>query len=311
MANESLNTGVETALEAATQTGQIEYPLTPEYESDGEEETIEKPAEAEEPEEEVAEVETFLPQEDAKGTSENKGVTPPPEQKPEAKTEDQDNTKPDDYYRSQGEFDKAFSARLNKERAKIEQDVAGQLGVPISEAREIILETKAKKLIEQNPEMHMSLEFAKDYVKRGAEPVQPKQETAKDTTSGGFDYDAWAENVSREEAIIKAIDPEFSVEKYAAESEIFKTAMVQGKSTADAYKLAKESERNQRSQLEDVKKTAQKEVLEKIKSSGEKAMTNTAKGKGESRGERKYSDSEIATINARIKQGYVAKNPYA
>lgn len=138
----------------------------------------------------------------------------------------------------------AFSARLKQEKGKMDADWSQSLlGLSKDEAADVILEYKAQKLMEENPDMNMSLEFAKRQIKLEMKS-QPAQASAKDDgqqlEAPKFDLAAWTRRTATEETILQQQlnDPTFNITDYKEKHPMFKAAILGGAYPLQAYKLA-------------------------------------------------------------------------
>lgn len=319
MANEDLNTGVETVQDAA---GQQEYEYGGEFDDEGLEDGIQDdvPAdteepEAEEPEEEGVTVEELLAEDDdeGKGVKETSAADLPSTEPEGTKPED---TNPEPNAPAPQVDPKAFAAKLKNEREKMEREVADTLGVSLKEASEIVLEKQARDLMEKNKGMNMTFEFAKEQIllQRGLkaaqqptrqteQPAAQQQEPAQKKPEVD---NAVIERMKSEEKTIQMFDKDFSIVKYK-DNPVFRQAYAETRSIADAYQRTKEYEDGIRAAA---KKEGQQETIKSITSSAKKAPTNTSKETGAPRPKdpMKMTDAEIERINHAVKMGARVKN---
>lgn len=172
----------------------------------------------------------------------------------------------------------AFAKRLSAEKRKMEST----LGMPLEEAAEIILESKARKLMDDNKDMNMTLDVAKRII-RGEQPApeQKSDEGAEQPSEKRFEVGTkehvawWKQRIADEEPLLQAAlnDPNMTVRAYAKQNPAFDAALRVGNTPIQALKIAQSVEPLIKQQAKTAAADAQKEMLKKIGDSNARAVT--------------------------------------
>jgi hypothetical protein len=261
MSNE-FDTGVDESLEAA------ETDLES-FESD---ETTLSPSEEAEPE--SYNFADFFKDEPDEGNAEEGPDSPPSQEEPKETTQE----KPADYYRSQEEVDAIVQKRLKQARASWDKEQAAKREADAE------LDRQAAEFVKNNPETKLPIEFVKTLLKANqpqpAQPAEPEQFESSPEDKEQQKFKAWKQSLIDEEPLlrIETGNPKLTVKGYANENAAFKTALAQGLTPLQAYRVVQEVEKTAAA-------NAQKAVLQNIKDSNARATTpvSNAKSTGQPR----------------------------
>lgn len=194
---------------------------------------------------------------------------------PEAKAEESVSTQQEPQPQTQPttpETPNAFAKRLSAEKRKME----ASLGATLEEAQAIILEDKARKLMESNKEMNMTLDFAKRIVK-GEQPAPTPESTSDQRFEIGTEEHKawWKQRLVADEPMLQVAlnDPNITVSAYASKNAAFKAALSAGNTPMQALTVARAVEAQMNNQVKTAATDAKKQMLQQIGDSNARAVT--------------------------------------
>ena len=258
---------------------EVQQPAATGEETEVQEETMPLVTEEEEPD--YAQFADFFKDEESEEnaesaeTTDSKGPDSPPKTESAEKTEQPPTDQP--VYRTQAEFDKAFAKRLKQEREKIRKEYA--------EHDDLIIEGRARKMMDEYPDDVKSLEFAKHLVKQELTAEKPEapaeEEPAEDSAQAKVEK--WKQAWKDEEPLLgevlgKKLDPDkpgIVIIEYAKNNAIFDTALRNGATPMQAHALAKALE----PYMDKAKAEGQREAVHKIRESNAHATTQAISAK--------------------------------
>ncbi len=254
-----IDTGVEDSRVAAetAEAEVLDESMLPEYEDEAEDISLAE----------------FFEDEEAE-TVVDSGDDNPPEESDEENEQEQ-TTEPAQEQNKGVDQSKAFAERLRQETQKIERRVRAELEAKYAPAREAQIEVDARKLMEENPKMNMTLEFAKTIVKsqQPTPEVQEQQLAPEDENAARIE--AWQQSLIDEEPMLKLQlnDPSITVVGYAQKNPAFDAALRVGNTPMQALLIAKKLESVFKQTAASARADGQKNVLQQVKNSNARATT--------------------------------------
>jgi hypothetical protein len=264
------------------------------------------PSEFEDEPEEEQSLAELLEEEETEKVVESGGDNPPDESGEEEQQEPQEEPAPN---LNEGiDRSKAFAERLREETQKIEQRVRAEMEKKYAPAKEAEIELAARKLIEENPKMEMSLDMAKMLV-RAQQQQQPEEQsdvTPEDDKEASFK--AWKQSWIDEEPLLKIAlnDPNATVLGHSAKDPVFKAELSTGLSPIAALEQTKKLRAIFNQEISAAKASGQKDVLQKLKDSNARATTpiSSVKSTGKARSETDYiQTAPMDELMARLEKG--------
>ncbi len=202
---------------------------------------------------------------------------------------------------------KVFADRLGEARAKDrtawEKEQHTALGgKTLEEARKIIIDAEADKLMADNPSMNMTKEFAVMTVQNNLGGASVPAANAPEQQEQTQSREAFKAQAEKDIRAIQIFDPEFDFKKTYEESEVFRNALQTEKDVLDAYKAKKEHDAKSDVDKKAIKAEGAKEAAEKIKQSKSKALNRTDKGAGGDSKGIALKGQKLRDFNAYVKE---------
>lgn len=256
--DEDLDTGVESQGAAETD------------EELEEQDTTQLVQEDDAPDNEVDFADLFKEESDEENAEDEGSGSPPTED--ETEESQQEPKKPAEKQFSQSELNRIIQERLRQDRAAREKEQAAKLqGRKLDELIEADITVKAQKLIEDNPDMNMTLDFAKTIV-RGQQP-QVQQQPAQAEQTKEEKVQAWRDSFETDEPMIQADmrDPSLTVKDYADKDAVFKSVLLKGVTPLMAHLITKEVRAIMQQEITAAKAKGGQETIQKLQQSNARA----------------------------------------